>query len=290
VRLVLVFGRNDPARVRFAVSPLWETMTALRVLREPHRYHLPWLDLVRPDLDRLDLRPLLMLSPRTGWTPDFLTPAPAGPGTDIADQLAQVRATAPEQVAREVQRSLTERSGEPAPGAAWRLLDDPVATRGVLGDLLEQCWQLLIAPHWPRLRDLLQADVLYHTRRLGDYGLERMLADLDPRAHWTGHSILVDGPAAGRHRLGGAGLLLMPSVFVWPDLAAIIDPPPARRWPTRPGASPSCGSPRRPGIRRRWRACSAGPGLPCWNRSPNRRPRTPWPAATALGRVPYPST
>jgi DNA-binding HxlR family transcriptional regulator len=33
VSLVLVFGRDDPARVRFAISPLWETMTALRVLR-----------------------------------------------------------------------------------------------------------------------------------------------------------------------------------------------------------------------------------------------------------------
>ena len=227
MRLVLVFGRDDPARVRFAVSPLWETMTALRVLREPRRrrYHLPWLDLVRPDLDRLDLWPLLVLSPHPGWTPDFLTPAPAGPGTDIADQLAQVRATPPEQVAREVQRSLTQRSGEPAPEAAWRLLNDPVATRGVLADLLEQCWQLLISPHWPRLQDLLQADVLYRTRRLGDYGLERMLDDLDPRARWTGRSIVVDGPAAGRRRLDGAGLLLMPSVFVWPDLTALVDPP-----------------------------------------------------------------
>jgi DNA-binding MarR family transcriptional regulator len=101
--------------------------------------------------------------------------------------------------------------------------------------LLERCWQLLIAPHWPRLRDLLQADVLYRTRRLGDYGLERMLDDLDPRAHWTGHSILIDGPAAGRHQLGGAGLVLMPSVFVWPDLAAVIDPParPALAYPAR---------------------------------------------------------
>ena len=226
MRLVLVFGRDDPARVRFAVSPMWETMVALRVLREPHRrsYHLPWLDLVRPDLDRLDLWPLLVLSPRTGWSPDFLSPAPAGPGTDIADQLAQVRATTPEQVTREVQRSLTQRSGQPAPEAAW-LLDDPVATRGVQADLLEQCWQLLIAPHWPRLRDLLQADVLYRTRRLGDYGLERMLDDLDPRARWTGRSIVVDGPAAGRRRLDGAGLLLMPSVFVWPDLTALVDPP-----------------------------------------------------------------
>src|SRR5260370_36370714 len=58
-------------------------MSALRVLLEPRRhwYHLPWLDSVRGDLDRLHLWPLLVLSPRCGWTPDFLSPAPAGPGT-----------------------------------------------------------------------------------------------------------------------------------------------------------------------------------------------------------------
>src|SRR5262244_1118766 len=79
---VFVFGRDDPARTRFAVSPLWETTAALHVLLEPqqHQYHLPWLDAVRPDLDRLDLRPLLVLLPRTGWTPDFLSPGPAGAG------------------------------------------------------------------------------------------------------------------------------------------------------------------------------------------------------------------
>ena len=41
---VLVFGPDDPARTRFAVSPLLETMSALRVLLEPERrqYHIPW--------------------------------------------------------------------------------------------------------------------------------------------------------------------------------------------------------------------------------------------------------
>ena len=74
--VVLVFGRDDPARVRFAVSPLWETMAAVRVLLEPQRraYHLPWLDAVRPDLDRLDLWPLLVLSsPQpVDWPDPFL--------------------------------------------------------------------------------------------------------------------------------------------------------------------------------------------------------------------------
>src|ERR1700689_4402360 len=72
--LELVFGRDDPARVRFAVSPLWETMSALRVLLEPHRhgFHLPWLDAVRPGLDDVELWPLLALSPLRGRTPALL--------------------------------------------------------------------------------------------------------------------------------------------------------------------------------------------------------------------------
>jgi DNA-binding transcriptional ArsR family regulator len=225
--LALVFGRDDAARVRFAISPLWETMAALRVLLEPERraYHLPWLDSVRADLDRLELWPLLVLSPRRGWTPDFLSPAPVGPTTDIADQLAQVRATPPDQVAQELMLSLSDRFGEPAPEAAWRLLDDPVASRARLADLLEQCWHLLIAPHWARLHDLLRADILYQTRTLGDYGLERVLNDLHPSARWAGRSLVIEMPSAAQYQLAGAGLLLMPSAFVWPGLVAVTDPP-----------------------------------------------------------------
>jgi DNA-binding transcriptional ArsR family regulator len=234
---VFVFGRDDPVRTRFAVSPLWETMAAVRVLLEPHRhaYHLPWLDGVRPDLDRLDLAPLLALSPLTGWTPDFLSGVAAGPGTTIADQLAQVRATPLDQVAYEVRRSVTERGGAPVPEAAWRLLDDPAATRARLAGVLARCWQLLIAPHWTRLSDLLDSDVSFRTRTLADYGLERVLGDLHSRARWTGHSLVITAVPRGVCRLRGAGLLLMPSVFVWPSLTTVTDPParPALVYPAR---------------------------------------------------------
>jgi hypothetical protein len=235
--VVLSFGRDDPARVRFVTSPLWETMAAVRVLLEPdrHGYHLPWLDAVRPDLEGLELWPLLMVSPRRGWTPDFLSPTPAGPATDISEQLAQVRATPLAQVAAEVEHSLTDRSGQAVPEDAWRLLDDPAATRARLADLLEECWRLLIAPHWPRLRGLLQGDVLYRTQLLADYGLERVLDDLHPEARWTGRDLVIEAPSAERHRLAGAGLMLMPSVFIWPGKAAVYEPParPAFIYPAR---------------------------------------------------------
>jgi DNA-binding transcriptional ArsR family regulator len=224
---VLLFGRHDPARVRFAVSPLWETFAAVRVLTEPQRrsYHLPWLEAVRPKLEQIDIELLLALSPRAGWTPDFLTPVPTGPGTTVAEQLARVRATPPELVARELRLSLTQRGDQPAPAAARRLLRDPERARHLVADVLEQCWQLLIAPHWSRLRDLLDADVTYRTRMLGDYGLERVIPELHPRVRWNTRSVTITGNLAARRALDGAGLVLLPSAFAWPDILVIIEPP-----------------------------------------------------------------
>jgi DNA-binding transcriptional ArsR family regulator len=234
--LSLVFGPDDPARTRFVVSPLWETMHAFRVIIEPqrHQYHLPWLEAVRPEVERLDLRPLVAITPRRGWTPDFLSPIPSGRDVDVPAELARVRATPPEKVAEEIRRSLTERAGAPVPPGGWELLDDPAATRDLAADLLEQCWRLLVAPHWPRLRERLEADVAFRTQTLADYGLERVLSDLNPRIRWTGRALLIEG-MQGRCYLSGAGLLLMPSVFGWPSLAAASEPPaqPSLAYPAR---------------------------------------------------------
>jgi DNA-binding transcriptional ArsR family regulator len=121
------------------------------------------------------------------------------------------------------------------PEDAWRLLDDPAATRELLAGLLERCWQLLIAPHWARLRDLLDADMRYRAQTLADHGLERVLDDLHSRARWTGRALVIAQPQTRRHHLAGAGLLLVPSVFLWPDLVTILDPParPALFYPAR---------------------------------------------------------
>jgi DNA-binding transcriptional ArsR family regulator len=223
----MVFSPSDLARTRFAVSPLWETMAALRVLLEPQRqpYHLPWLDAVRPQLDSIDIEPLLALCPRKGWNPDFLTPLPEGPHVDVADQLAAVRRTPPELVAYELQRCIDDRGDEPASDSIRRLLRDPAAARLELAGLLHSCWKLLLAPHWARLSDLLDADIAHRTRTLAAHGLDRALHDLDRRVQWDGRQLSIDCPQVGRTGLDGRGLVLIPSAFVWPVLTAVTDEP-----------------------------------------------------------------
>ncbi|WP_254548972.1 hypothetical protein [Catellatospora tritici] len=89
------------ARVRFAVSCLWEVVAGVRVLRDPgrHAVHLPWVRRVRPELVRAGLieHPgslLWRLIPAApGYLPDFLTPVPAGLSPELADELATLRST-----------------------------------------------------------------------------------------------------------------------------------------------------------------------------------------------------
>jgi DNA-binding transcriptional ArsR family regulator len=224
--LALRFGPEDLLRCRFAISPLWETTNAIRTLAEPqrHGYHLPWLRQVQPELPHLELAPLLAVQPRYGYTPDFLAPPPQSPLVTIDQELDRVRSTPADEVALELGRSLAQREGPP-PAALRALLADPAAAAGRLSGLLERCWQLLLAPWWERIRDLLDGDIAFRARRLADGGLERLFADLDPSIRFDGDTLEVGGRGEGHRDLAGEGLILMPSAFVWPGVVLVLDLP-----------------------------------------------------------------
>ncbi|ATL30552.1 ArsR/SmtB family transcription factor [Streptomyces formicae] len=231
------FGQDDLLRCRFAVSPLWETQEAVRTLkrRDRHGYHPHWLRRIRAASRELDLSGLWLLMPQRGHSPDFLGPPPIGPAARFEEEIAGVRASDPGAAREDLARALacTPGAAESARGRA--LLADPAGAVRELADALEAAWHALIEPDWPRLRALLEADVAFHSRRLAEVGLGGLLPELDRRLSWDAGTLTVEWHEEHVRHLAGQGLVLIPSVFSWPDVISGFDPPwqPTLAYPVR---------------------------------------------------------
>ncbi len=238
--LTLGFSTHDLARTRFAASPLQEVIASIRVLKEPgsHVIHQPWVQDTAPLLrsSGLDLSPLTDLVPVPSYyIPDFLTPPPTTPTPDFHAEIAALRRTAPEQIRSDLHRMVDGRSP-----SVIGLNDDPVAGLARLVEVIEGYWDVAIAPHWPRIHTIQQGDVLYRARRLADGGAPKLFDDLAPIVRWHQERLYIAHPRySGSYPLDGRGLLLMPSVFVWPTVfSSIIEPwQPTLTYPARGVAS-----------------------------------------------------
>ncbi|MFB9236413.1 ArsR/SmtB family transcription factor [Plantactinospora siamensis] len=223
--VTLRFGPADLLRCRFAVSPMLETLSAIRLLspREGVGPHGRWLD--TRDTRDLDLRPIALLQPRRGYTPDFLSPPPAGPLARFEDELAAVAATDHERVRAELRRSLADTPGAADSAAGRRLLGPPAEVLPMLVSLVRRAWEVLVEPVWPQVRGLLERDVAFQSRRLAEGGLDRLFAELHPRLRWH-NGVLTREYGDHEHReLRGEGLALVPSVFKWDQVVVVVDPP-----------------------------------------------------------------
>jgi DNA-binding transcriptional ArsR family regulator len=220
-------SREDLLAVRFAYSPIWETNAAVRTLidQRARSYHEPWHRLVRERAAELDLTPLHAIQPLRGYVPDFLTPPPTTARPRLRDQLAEVRGTPPEQVARELERCRDAVSDDDRRSVLDSLLADPAAARDLLAARLQEAWQLLVAPFWARIRTLLDRDIDLRSRLLARHGFRRAVDQLHPRIRWTARGLSCSEGVRRTVELDERGLVLMPSAYLWPHVAAIADEP-----------------------------------------------------------------
>ena len=101
MRAEVAFSARDLALARFAVSPMWQTVSAYRMLTRPGSPapFRRWLAQTRPAVRDAGLTRgwLAELVPAHGYLADFLTPYPRG---GLADELAAIRGTDPDRVRR----------------------------------------------------------------------------------------------------------------------------------------------------------------------------------------------
>ena len=118
--VTLHLGDEDLLEVRFAISPIWEVVNAVRTLvdERSRRHHAPWASAARAAAPRLDLGVLMALHPRRGYVPDFASPPPERGAPSLASS-SRSCARRPRRAWRTSCGAATPRTVTPARGRCW---------------------------------------------------------------------------------------------------------------------------------------------------------------------------
>ena len=221
------FDTEALTRVRFAISPMLESTASVSTLEDPARQvvHLPWVEEASRSSSGLDLSVLRALKRSKIYNPDFINPPPSGPLAEFEEELAVMVATPERQISAEVRRAYEDSA---IPDVLYPFIQDPCSAIAALAELMLTYWELSLAAHWPRIRSLLEHDILYRSRQIADGGTRELFADLDPSVWWEDGVLRIAACEDSEDlelNLDERGLLLVPSAFAWPKVMVVTAAP-----------------------------------------------------------------
>jgi DNA-binding transcriptional ArsR family regulator len=232
---VIEFQSRDMPEVRCAISPLFDLWQSIGALQAPESKDvlLPWIDATLDRTRDLRLELLYALQPPHGMKPDFIHPPPTMPMTSLEDELDRLMATEVDRIRGDLELCYPGS----LPPVLEPFLTEPRTALRELAERLRDYWNVALAPHWDRLRAVLEGDVLSRARD-AEVGPSKLFDDIHESVSFVDHRLEICAPWEGRLTLGDQGLLLVPSVFVWPKVAVIDHEPwqPTIIYPVRGGA------------------------------------------------------
>ncbi|MEU3610404.1 winged helix-turn-helix domain-containing protein [Streptomyces sp. NPDC035033] len=179
------------------------------------------------------------------YAPDFLTPVPRH-GESMAEVAARIAATPGEEVDYQLDIALRgrrvwphvlalhrdeaayERWRRPTPPALARLAGDggaAVATAAAAA--MAVLFESVLAPDWPRVRAVLDADIANRADRMAAHGAAAVLDGLGERMRWTGTELVLERAYSGIIDWADEGVLFVPATtHVGPVLFAAERPHP----------------------------------------------------------------
>ncbi|MFF4139668.1 ArsR/SmtB family transcription factor [Streptomyces mirabilis] len=213
-------GSHGLSRIRFAISPLNTTEDLLFTLgRFPHVLDSPWRARAVAALRdrRLGLLAVIAGGGPGGYAPDFPRPEPAGFQPTVDAELHQVATTSLERIRYELTAAVNGHSWNRARKPPTLLLaamergEDSI--RACIADQLEQFWQHVLAPDWPRIRGRLEGDITARSAAIAHHGLRQMINQLAPNLAWRDGGLDL-APSTHQIRIEADATILVPSTFV----------------------------------------------------------------------------
>ncbi|WP_433374818.1 ArsR/SmtB family transcription factor [Actinoplanes sp. CA-142083] len=220
------FGAADLAGLRFAHSPMAEVVASAFALGQDNPWVPPaWRSRVAAAVEAWPVFSAVVLGPH-GYAPDFLTPVPRTSRPTLAEELALIAATPPDQVVEQV---LAGWEGRTQPPEISDFARDPQAAVEALTDELRQYFSFAIAPLWAGLRAAADAEIATRARAAAEHSPRSLLDGLHPKLRWDGAALQIRYPHKhGRWSLDGHDLTLLPTGFAGGEVYAMPDAPTGR--------------------------------------------------------------
>jgi DNA-binding transcriptional ArsR family regulator len=225
--LRIAFNADDVARTKIAAAPdpLWELVLSLHMLRGQRGDLLfgPWRRSTAAAVRRAGLgarmRVLNALTPTFGYFPDFLNPAAALSGLEHG--LEAIRSTPKAALRRDLSRLAVPRGAAPAlgstalgPPALGPLARGDVAELTALTDTMRAYHEIAIEPHRDAVAAAVEHDRALRMHAMLSGGVEGLLGSMRGMLSWSAGELRVASHPDQEIRLGGRGLVLIPSYFV----------------------------------------------------------------------------
>jgi DNA-binding transcriptional ArsR family regulator len=216
---------DDLARVRVPAT-LHRAATVMLVCQA---LRAPAVAAALPDLARraasARLRPLHHLVQPRGLAPDFITPLDGVHSLEAG--LEAIRSAAPRQIRAEVAAAYAH---VPASGMRRRFADADPAVLDALVAAIGHYFRDVLAPAWPAMTRIHRHLVDEVAHRFARAGVDGVLSGLPAGLRWRSPVLEADtwptaGPMPDRDiRLGGQGILLVPSMFAGPRPRVMVQP------------------------------------------------------------------
>lgn len=208
---------DDLSRIRFAYSPLMETIMCYWALFDQKSRHWHFQNIKAVGhalLAEHELPYFAALVPDGRFTADFFTAPPTSPTSTFEAELQRLATTDPDIIRNEIEWINRWTGSTPIRD---HFLSDPHAALLKLIPEVRLFWRRVVEPHWSRISRVLEQDVMFRGRQTALYGIDDMLANLNSTLTYRSFEMHIprsyyDKSNYTFHSLG-EGITLVPSFF-----------------------------------------------------------------------------